>query len=70
MLLKHPLQWRQLMSQDSFEFDDEQSSSPHKLNLDEERRQSLVELMSNIVIHVFQLQENESDEQSQENQQN
>lgn len=69
MLLKHPLQWRQLMSQDSFEFDDEQSS-PHKLNLDEERQQSLVELMSNIVIHVFQLQENDSDEQSQENQQN
>ena len=69
MLLKHPLQWKQLMSQHSFDFDDEKTS-PHKLNLDEERRQSLVELMSNIVIHVFQLQENESDEQSQESQQN
>jgi len=69
LLLKHPLQWRQLMGQHSFDFNDEQTSSL-KLNLDEERCQSLVELMSNIVIHVFQLQENESDEQSQENQQN
>jgi len=58
LLLKHPLQWRQLMGQHSFDFNDEQTSSL-KLNLDEERCQS-----------VFQLQENESDEQSQENQQN
>ena len=57
------------MSQHSFDFNDEQTSSL-KLNLDEQRCQSLVELMSNIVIHVFQLQDNESDEQSQENQQN
>ena len=46
------------MGQHSFDFNDEQTSSL-KLNLDEERCQSLVELGSNIVIHVFQLQENE-----------
>ena len=53
------------MSQHSFDFSDEQVSS-HELNLDEEQRLSLLELMSHLVIHVFQHQENESDEHSQQ----
>ena len=65
MLLQHPLQWKLLMSQHSFDFNDEKAS-PHELNLDEEQRLSLLELMSHLVIHVFQHQENESDEHSQQ----
>ena len=49
------------MSQHSFDFTDDQIPS-HKVDLDDERQQSLVDLMSHIVIHVFQLQEKETDE--------
>lgn len=57
------------MSQHSFDFNDDQIPC-HTVDLDDERQQSLVELMSHIVIHVFQLQEKETDEQSQKGQQN
>jgi len=56
------------MSQHSFDFNDDRAI-PHALDLDDEQRQSIVELMSHIVIHVFQLQEKQSDEQSQQSQQ-
>lgn len=49
------------MSQKSFDFIDD-DSIPHQVNIDDERRQSLIDLMSDIVIHVFRLQENETDE--------
>ena len=53
------------MDQKSFDFI-EDDPTPHQVNLDHERRQSLIDLMSNIVIHVFQFQESKTDEPSQE----
>ena len=49
------------MSQKSFDFIDD-DSIPHQVNIDDELRQSLIDLMSDIVIYVFQIQENETDE--------
>jgi len=52
------------MSQQSFDFIDDEPA-PHQIELDSERRQSLVKLMSTVVIHVLHSEEKESDEQSQ-----
>ena len=49
------------MSQKSFDFIDD-DSTPHQVNIDDELRHSLIDLMSDIVIYVFQIQENETDE--------
>lgn len=49
------------MSQKSFDFIDD-NSVPHQIDLDDEQRQLLIDLMSNIVIQVFHLQEGETDE--------
>jgi len=52
------------MSQESFDFEGEEPA-PHHVNLDDEQHQSLIGLMSNIVIHIFQRQDKQSNEQSQ-----
>lgn len=52
------------MDQQHLNFIDDEASS-YTVNLDKERRQSLLELMGNVIIHVFQSQEKKSDEQPQ-----
>lgn len=54
--------------QQKLNFNDDQSTA-HKINLDEDRHQLLVELMGNIVFHVFHAQQRQSDGQPQESHQ-
>ena len=47
--------------QQRFKFDDDKPPA-HNIELNKERRQSLLELMGSIIIHVFNSQENQADE--------
>ena len=56
------------MDQQRFKFTDNELPS-HNVKLDKERRESLVELMGHIVIHIFKSQKEQTDEHAHEDQQ-
>ena len=66
MLLNSPQQQREMMQrQRSFDFNDSQNRS-HPLDLDDEQHQLLIEMMGEMVFHIFHALRIETNEHTQE----